>query len=126
MSTKIVLIGAGSAMFGLGTLGDILKCKALEEGCTVVLHDINPQALKKVEETARQYLQEKALPYTLAATTSRTEALQEANFCIISIEVGNRYELWEQDWKVPLQYGIRQVYGENGASRDLIGVHPNR
>ena len=119
MSTKIVLIGAGSAMFGLGTLGDILKCKVLE-GSTVVLHDINPQALKEVEETARQYLQEKALPHTLSATTSRKEALQEADFCIISIEVGDRYELWEQDWKIPLQYGIRQVYGENGGPGGLF------
>jgi len=54
MSARIVLIGAGSAMFGLGTLGDILQCKALE-GSTVVLHDINPQALQAVEETARHY-----------------------------------------------------------------------
>ena len=86
MSTNIVLIGAGSAMFGLGALGDIFKCKALE-GSTVVLHDINPQALKKVEGIARQYLREKALPYTLSATTSRTEALQGADFCIISIHL---------------------------------------
>ena len=64
MSARIVLIGAGSAMFGLGTLGDIFKCKALE-GSTAVLYDINPQALKKVEEIAQQYLREKALPYTL-------------------------------------------------------------
>jgi alpha-galactosidase len=119
MSTRIVLIGAGSAMFGLGTLGDILKCEALE-GSTVVLHDINPQTLKAVEETARQYLQEKALPYMLSATTSLEEALQGASFCLISIEVGDRYELWEQDWKIPLQYGIRQVYGENGGPGGLF------
>jgi len=119
MSTRIVLIGAGSAMFGLGTLGDILKCNALE-GCTVVLHDINPQALRKVEQTARQYLQEQALPYTVFATTSLEEALQDASFCIIAIEVGDRYALWEQDWKVPLQYGIRQVYGENGGPGGLF------
>jgi alpha-galactosidase len=106
-------------MFGLGTLGDILKREALE-GSTVVLHDINPQALKAVEETARQYIQERALPYTLSATTSLREALQGAGFCIISIEVGNRYELWEQDWKIPLQYGIRQVYGENGGPGGLF------
>jgi alpha-galactosidase len=106
-------------MFGLGALGDILKCKALE-GSTVVLHDINAPALRAVETTARQYLQERELPYTLSATTSRTEALQEADFCIISIEVGDRYELWEQDWKIPLQYGIRQIYGENGGPGGLF------
>lgn len=119
MNPRIVLIGAGSAMFGLGALGDIFKSKALE-GSTVVLHDINPQALKTVEKIARQYLQEKALPYSLFATTSRQEALQGASFCIISIEIGDRYELWEQDWKIPLQYGIRQVYGENGGPGGLF------
>lgn len=119
MENRIILIGAGSAMFGLGTLGDIFKSKALE-GSTVVLHDINPQSLRKVEGIARQYIQEKELPYTLCATTSRREALQGATFCIISIEVGDRYELWEQDWKIPLQHGIHQVYGENGGPGGLF------
>ena len=38
---KIVLIGAGSTQFGLGTIGDIFKSKVLE-GSTISLHDINP------------------------------------------------------------------------------------
>ena len=37
---KIVLIGAGSTNFGLGTIGDIFKSKILA-GSTIVLHDIN-------------------------------------------------------------------------------------
>lgn len=119
MSSKIVLIGAGSAMFGLGSVGNIFKSKVLE-GSTVVLHDINPQALSKVEGIARRYMDEHQLPYTLEATTSREEALQGADFCIIAIEIGNRYELWEQDWKIPLQYGIHQVYGENGGPGGLF------
>ena len=119
MTLNIVLIGAGSAMFGLGAVGNIFKSKALK-GSRVVLHDINPQALKKVENIARQFLEERDLPYTLVATTSRQEALQDADFCIIAIEVGNRYELWEQDWKIPLQYGIHQVYGENGGPGGLF------
>lgn len=119
MTNTIVLIGAGSAQFGLGTLGDIFKSKPLA-GSSIVLHDINPQALRKVEDIARQFIQENELPYTLSATTSRQEALQGATFCIISIEVGDRYELWEQDWKVPLQYGIRQVFGENGGPGGLF------
>jgi len=106
-------------MFGPGALGDIFKSKALE-GCSVVLHDINPQALRKVEDIARQFIQENGLPYILSATTSRQDALRDATFCIISIEVGDRYELWEQDWKIPLQYGIRQVYGENGGPGGLF------
>lgn len=119
MKNTIVLIGAGSAMFGLGTLGDIFKSKALE-GSSIVLHDINPQALQKVESIAQRTIKERGLPFTLSATTSRQDALKDATFCIISIEVGNRFELWEQDWRIPQQHGIRQIYGENGGPGGLF------
>ena len=119
METRIVLIGAGSAQFGFGTLGDIFKSKVLE-GSHVVLHDINPTALRKVQEVAQAYVDEHELPFALSATTSRPEALQDADFCVSSIEVGDRFALWEQDWQVPLQYGIRQVYGENGGPGGLF------
>ncbi len=119
MATKIVLIGAGSAMFGLGSVGNIYKSRILE-GSDIVLHDINPEALSRVEKTARTYLEEHNLPFTLTASTDREEALQGADFCIIAIESGNRYTLWEQDWKVPLQFGVTQVYGENGGPGGLF------
>ncbi|MEA3307930.1 MAG: alpha-glucosidase [Chloroflexota bacterium] len=119
MNTRIVLVGAGSAMFGLGALGDIFKSEKLA-GSTVVLHDINPTALERVAGYARQVIVEKELPYQLEATTSRREALEGADFIFISIEVGDRYALWEQDWQIPLQYGIPQVYGENGGPGGLF------
>jgi len=119
MNNTIVLIGAGSATFGFGTLGDIFKSQVLP-GSSIILHDINAQRLNKVEKIARQYIQENNLPYTLSATTSRQEALQDADFCIISIEVGNRFELWEQDWRIPQQFGNRQVFGENGGPGGLF------
>ncbi|MBN1535736.1 MAG: alpha-glucosidase [Anaerolineales bacterium] len=113
MTSRIVLIGAGSAMFGYCTLGEIFRSKVLE-GSTIVLLDINEQALKRVEATTKEYIQHNNLNYKLIATTDRKEALQGADYCVISIEVGNRYDLWEQDWKIPMQYGIPQIYGENG------------
>jgi alpha-galactosidase len=119
MSNKIVLIGAGSAMFGLGSVGNIFKSKVLQ-GSTIVLHDINSTALQSVENVARRYMNEKSLNYELIATTSREDALRGADFCILAIEVGNRYELWEQDWHIPQQNGIRQVYGENGGAGGLF------
>lgn len=119
MAKKIVLIGAGSATFGFGVLGDIFKSSVLP-GSTIVLHDINAAKLKNVEKIARQYLQQHELSFTLSATTSRQEALQGADFCVISIEVGNRFDLWEQDWRIPQQYGNRQVYGENGGPGGLF------
>jgi alpha-galactosidase len=113
------LIGAGSAQFGYGTMGDIFQSKLLE-GSHIVLHDINPTSLAAVERTGQQFIQDNDLPFTLSATTSRPEALEGADFCIISIEIGDRFALWEQDWRIPQQYGIRQVYGENGGPGGLF------
>ena len=39
---------------------------------------------------------------------------------MISIEVGDRFELWEQDRSVPQQFGFRQVFGENGGPGGLF------
>lgn len=119
MSKRIALIGAGSAMFGLGAVGDVLKSKHLV-GSTIVLNDINPTALKSVTDVARNYVSQHDLPYRIESTTSLNDALKGADFCIISIEVGDRHALWEQDWKIPMQYGFRQVYGENGGPGGLF------
>ena len=51
---KIVLIGAGSTQFGLGTIGDIFKSKVLE-GSTIVLHDINPDSLENTKKISEKY-----------------------------------------------------------------------
>lgn len=119
MAAKIVLIGAGSAQFGYDMLGDILQSETLE-GCHVELHDIDAEALAIVEKNGRAYIDEHQLPHTVSATTDRRQALQGADFCIISIEVGDRMKLWEQDWKFPQQYGIRQSMGENGGPGGLF------
>ena len=119
MEKRIVLIGAGSAQFGYGTIGDILQSKVLE-GSHIVLHDINPTALAIVEQNGREFIDEHKLPFKISATTDRAEAFQGADFLINSIEVGNRFDLWEQDWRIPQQYGIRQVYGENGGPGGLF------
>ena len=116
---KIVLIGAGSTNFGLGTISDIFKSKFLE-GSTIVLHDINPKTLINTEEIANKYKEKLGVNFSIVATTNRKEALKDATFCIISIEIGKRFDLWDQDWKLPLQYGIKQVYGENGGPGGLF------
>ncbi len=118
---KIVLIGAGSAQFGYSTMGDIAQSEILmERKPHIVLHDINPDTLEKVAITGQKFIDRENLSITLSATTSRAEALAGADFCIISIEVGERFKLWEQDWRIPQQYGIRQVYGENGGPGGLF------
>ncbi|HOE83791.1 MAG TPA: alpha-glucosidase [Sphaerochaeta sp.] len=112
---QIVLIGAGSAQFGLGTLGDIFSSEKLE-GSTITLVDINERALQAVQKSADAYIKEHRIPFKVESTTDRRRALRGADVVVISIEVGNRFELWDEDWTVAQQYGIRQVYGENGGA----------
>ena len=108
MKKKILLIGAGSAQFGYGMLGDILQSRTLE-GSTIVLHDINETTLAEVTRKAAAFIRDKKLPYTVESAADRREALQDADFVVISIEVGDRFALWEMDRTVPQQYGITQV-----------------
>jgi alpha-galactosidase len=119
MASRIVLIGAGSAQFGFDMLGDVFQSSILD-GSHVVLHDINGEALQRVQQAGERFVRENGLAVTLSATTSRKEALLGADFCVISIEVGDRFALWEQDRTVPQQYGFRQVFGENGGPGGLF------
>ncbi|HZK19575.1 MAG TPA: alpha-glucosidase [Treponemataceae bacterium] len=110
---KIVLVGAGSAQFGCGTLGDIF-CSSQLQGAEITLLDINAQAVDTVFQVAKDTIKKHGLQFTVNATTDRKAAFVDADFIISSIEVGDRFKLWDEDWKIPLQYGFKQVYGENG------------
>lgn len=116
---KIVLIGAGSAQFGFDILGDICSSRALR-GADIALVDINDEALARVYSAGTEFMQAHGLDLRLSAHTDRREALRGADFVVISIEVGKRFELWEQDWRIPQQYGIPQVYGENGGAGGIF------
>ena len=119
MNKKIVLVGAGSAQFGLGMLGDIFASKKLR-GSEITLVDINEKALNRVRDESRAFLEKHKLDYSVLASTERKEAFKGADFILISIEVGDRFKLWDEDWKIPQQYGIHQVYGENGGPGGLF------
>lgn len=119
MASKIVLIGAGSSQFGFGTMGDIFQSDVFQDA-EVVLHDIDPASLERVQQAGEAFIQEHELAHRITATTDRKQALAGADFCIISIEVGDRFKLWEMDWRIPQQFGIRQVFGENGGPGGLF------
>ncbi len=116
---KIVLIGAGSAQFGMGTLSDIFQTPALK-GSEIALVDLREEAVEAVRQTAQACINDHGLPFRLTSTTDRRTALAGADFVIISIEVGDRFRLWDQDWQIPQQFGIRQIYGETGGAGGLF------
>jgi alpha-galactosidase len=117
---KIAAIGAGSSSFGRGILADVLGSREFDDlDTTLVLVDINQEALDRMYRLALLLKDHYKSKVRIERTTDRCEALDGANYVIISVAI-QRYPLWEQDFRVPLSYGFRHVLGENGGPGALF------
>ena len=116
---KIVLVGAGSLQFGTCMLGDLFQSRVLTTA-EVVLNDINQSAAMRTLKVAQDFVADHNLDFSITAEPNLEKALANADFVVISIEVGDRFALWDQDWKIPQQYGIAQIYSENGGPGGLF------
>ena len=120
--TKIVLIGAGSREFSRGVIHDLILAQDLQQHglVDVVLVDINEAALEAMYEYAVRCAKAYGLNnIRFSRTVEREKALPRADFVLLCIAI-NRMDLWEQDFRVPLSYGIRHIYGENGGPGALF------
>ncbi len=111
-SLKVVLIGAGSATFGRGTIADLVGSEELRDfDLTISLVDIDGKALKRMHALGlliKQHYKSKA---EIEAFEDRRAALPGADYVIISV-AQRRWELWEKDYYIPLAFGFRHVFGE--------------
>lgn len=107
------MIGAGSAIFGLGALARIMASKRLR-GSELALVDIDETGLNTMTALANKMNAAWDAGMTITHSTDRTEVMAGADFVIVSIQVGQRETVWEMDWQIPLRHGIRQPYAENG------------
>lgn len=128
LPTKIVVVGAGSASFGLNTLGAIMRSKKLR-GSRLALVDQNPDTLALVRRLADRLNREWNAGLVITSHTSHKEALPGAGFVVSAIEVPPREKLWRMDYDIPLKFGVRQAYAENGgpggfahAARNVLPV----
>ncbi len=110
---KIVVIGAGSAIFGLGALSTIVQHPAMK-GAQLALCDINAEGLAVIHKLADIMNRAWDAQMTITSSTERRHLLPSADFVLVSIQVGQREDVWERDWRIPLKHGLRQPYAENG------------
>jgi alpha-galactosidase/6-phospho-beta-glucosidase family protein len=115
--TKIVLIGAASASFGVDTLAGILAQGDRLRGSTVTLVDLDEPALDVITELARRASDEYGAGLEITSTTDRREALVDAEFVVVSVEV-DHYPAWARDWELTRELGPRS-YSENGGPGGL-------
>jgi alpha-galactosidase len=113
MSAKIVVIGAGSASFGLNTLAALMRSAKLQ-GCQLALVDHNVDALEQVGSLAQRLNRDWSAGMQISLHRRHEDALAGAGFVVQAIEVAPRETLWRQDYEIPLRFGVRQPYAENG------------
>jgi alpha-galactosidase len=113
LPTIITVIGAGSASFGENTLSAILRSKKIG-GSTLRLVDKNPDSLNIVLRLAKRLNKEWKAGFIISGHADHRDALMGAQFVVNAIEVGARENLWRRDFEIPLKYGVRQPYAENG------------
>ncbi|MHA1748398.1 MAG: family 4 glycosyl hydrolase [Promethearchaeota archaeon] len=113
MEKRIVLVGAGSTSFGPAMFTDIYHSKELE-GWTIVLHDIDIDKLKIIHELLEAENELINNKFNLEYTTDRSQAFKDADFIISSIEIGERFKLWREDYEIPRKHGSTQILGECG------------
>lgn len=125
---KITVIGAGSASFGLNTLGSLMRSEKLK-GNEIALVDQNPDTLALIRKLAERLNREWDAEMTISSYTNHQDALPGSRFVISAVEVPPRERLWRQDYDITLKYGVRQPYAENGgpggfahAARNVVPI----
>ncbi|MCC6456018.1 MAG: alpha-glucosidase/alpha-galactosidase [Caldilineaceae bacterium] len=116
--TKITLVGAGSTSFGLGMLLDLAAYGEELAGSTIVLNDVNPNALDLMLQAGRLLNGQGMGNLHFEGTTDLDAALDGAEFVITSVAV-DRAATWQRDWEIPIKHGIKHVLGENGGPGGL-------
>jgi alpha-galactosidase len=113
LPTKIVVIGAGSASFGKNTLASLIRSQKLR-GSELALVDRDLRTLEIVGRLGERLNHEWQSGMRISLFDRHEDALEGAEFVVLSIEAPHREELWRSDYEIPLKYGVRQPYAENG------------
>ena len=108
--TKITFIGAGSFGFTRKLVKDVLTFSLLEDA-TICLMDIDPLKLSYIEQAVGRIIREGGYPAKVETSLSREEALDGADYVIVTILVGQT-DVWRTDIEIPKQYGIDTNIGD--------------
>ena len=108
---KIAMIGAGSVVFCKTLMSDIMATPELADSEFALMSRTEPK-LRRMEAFANRMLQENGLPGRAWATLDQQEAIKDADFVVVMIQVGG-VDAFEIDYKVPMQYGVDQCIGDS-------------
>jgi alpha-galactosidase len=121
---QVTIIGGGSYQWTPELMADLFGTEALR-GMHLVLEDIDPTPLPKMEALANKVSAAMDAKATVSTTTDQRRALDGADFVIVTISTGG-FESMAFDLDVPVRYGIRQSVGDTvgpgGINRALRNI----
>ncbi len=121
---QVTIIGGGSYQWSPKLIADLLSLPSLA-GVHLVLEDIDPVPLEKMEAIARIADEKLGAKSTVSTTTDQRRALEDADFVVVTISTGG-FTSMGVDIDVPARHGIRQSVGDSvgpgGISRALRNI----
>ncbi|UCC63836.1 MAG: hypothetical protein JSV36_01910 [Anaerolineae bacterium] len=111
MTKKIVLVGAGSAMFTQGLVADLILAPDLGPW-DLALVDVDPPALETAEGLSRRMVEAGGAKIAISASTDRRDLFPGADVVVSTVGVGGR-RAWEADVFIPRRYGVYQPVGDS-------------
>jgi alpha-galactosidase len=124
VSTQVTIVGGGSYQWGPELMADLFGTPSLA-GMHLVLQDINPDPLPKMEALAHKLNEALGTKATIMTTTDQRKALEGADFVIVCISTG-AFRSMAVDLDVPAAHGITQTVGDSvgpgGINRALRNI----
>ncbi len=121
---QITIVGGGSRQWGPTLVADILRTPSLGD-VDLVLEDVDPTWLPKVEDYTRRLAAHLGVGATVRTTSDQRAALDGADFVVVTISTGG-FDSMRHDLEVPERHGIRQSVGDSvgpgGISRALRNI----
>lgn len=114
---KITFIGAGSVQFTTAVVQDITTYPALDTA-EICLMDIDEYRLGEITKCVQRIKKEMESSITITSTTSRKEALENADAVVVTVFNGD-VDIWRHEIEIPMKYGVNINVGD---TRSVSGI----
>ena len=110
MRKKMVIIGAGSVVFTIGLVADLIRNPGKHKW-QLSLVDIDPIVLDAITLLCGKMIKSQDADIVMCHSTNRCDVLKDADYVVSTIGVGGR-RAWEHDVFIPRKYGVFQPVGD--------------
>jgi len=105
MPVKISIIGAGSAVFSMSLINDMVRTPGLADS-TISFMDINPDKLETAWLLCKRYAEDRGMKLKLEKTTDRRQSIKGADF-VINTALAAPHDRLREGWEIARRNGYR-------------------